>query len=129
VERGSAPRCESALARRASRREAAVAPPVIGILHRPLPPSQCGQLRGRGVGARQASDEVAAVVGGFAVLFEGGGVAGVEDLVGGRKGQCIRIDGRHAHGAGFNAAAVGFGLDKRGVALANLRWMFFRTVG
>ena len=54
------------------------------------------------------------MLGGFAVLFEGGGVAGVEDLPGAGKGQRIGFDRRPAHGAGFNAATVWLGLGKRG---------------
>lgn len=77
----------------------------------------------------QAGDEVAGVLGGFAVLFEGSRVARVENLPGAGKGQRVGFDRGLAQGAGFNATAAGFGLGKRGVAAASWRWVFCRTVG
>jgi hypothetical protein len=43
--------------------------------------------------------------------------------------QRVGIDGRPAHGAGFNAAAAGFGLGKRRVSRASFFSVFWPTVG
>jgi len=102
---------------------------VIGVFHRPLAPGCPGQSSRVGLLSREAGDKAARVLGGFAVLLEGGGVAGVEDLAGGGKGQRIRFDRRPAYGAGFDAATAGFGLDKRGVAPVSFCWVLCRTVG
>jgi D-tyrosyl-tRNA(Tyr) deacylase len=106
-----------------------IAPPVVGVLHRPLAPRQRRQVAGTGLLGRQAGDEVTGVLGGVAVLFEGGGVARVENLPGAGKGQRVGFDLCPAHSASFDATAVGFGLGKRGVAPASFRWVFCRTVG
>ncbi len=106
-----------------------VAPPVVGVLDRPLPARQGGQPGVARFRAREAGNKEAGVLRGFAVLFEGGGVAGVEDLAGTGKGERIGIDGCGGHGAGFNAAAAGFGLGKKGVRPESYRAAFLRTVG
>ena len=67
--------------------------------------------------------------GGLPVFFEGGGGAGVEALAGTGKRPGVGFKGGHAHGAGFDAAAAGLGLDKRGVAPASFLAAFCRTVG
>ncbi len=102
---------------------------MIGVFHRPLAPRQAAQPGAARLGVGQAGHKIARVLGRLAVLLESGGVAGVEDLPGAGKGQRIGFDVGHAHGAGFNAAAIEFGLGKRGVRLASFCSALARTVG
>src|ERR1017187_7917198 len=90
-----------------------IPPPVVGVLHRPLAPRKRCLVTGAGFLGREAGDEVTRVPGGVAVLLEGGGVAGVEGPPGAEKGQRVGFARIPAHGAGFNATAVGFGLGKK----------------
>src|ERR1035441_5452780 len=102
---------------------------MVGVFHGPLAPRQGGQPGLARLGSGQTGDKEPSVLGGFPLLLVGRGVAGIENLAGAGKGQCVGVDGGPAHGAGFDPAPVELDLDKRGVAPASFFWAFCRTVG
>ena len=88
-----------------------VASPGIGIFHRPLAPRQHSQPLGTRLKGGGTGHEIESVLRSLAVLFESGHVVSVEYLSDAGKGQGVGFHRDPAHGAGFDAVVVGFGLD------------------